>query len=80
MTSTSLHKIDNLEAIPFEAKDYSRFKYGCKITTNIFAEEMTELVIDRIKEAMIINGNIQNVYIYGAPYNVVPTASTVLAV
>ena len=79
MKSTSLHKIDNLEAIPFEAKDYSRFKYGCKITTNMFAEEMTELVIDRIKEAMIVNGSIQNIYIYGAPYNVIPTASTVLA-
>ena len=51
MTSTSLHKIDNLDAIPFEPKDYSRFKYGCKITTNIFAEDYKENCIT-LKKAL----------------------------
>lgn len=80
MKSSSIHKIENLESITFAPSDYSRFKYGCKITTNIFAEDMTEHVIERIKKVLFMNKNVRNIYIYGAPYNNVPTASTVLAV
>lgn len=75
MNRIAAHRFNNLQDITFNAKEYSKFKYGSTWHSFAFGVELGKALWVWVKEN-VANG--ETVHLSGAPYNNIPVASTAL--
>ncbi len=68
----SLHKIANEKQLPFNAAQYSKFKFGDAESTNQFSLELATAFIEQNKTFLLQNTDI---VFLPSPFNHIPTAS-----
>lgn len=74
-SSYSLHKIINENQCPFDANEYSWFKFGDKQYAEKFAEELFEGFIEKYSDLLLSK---KEIIILPSPYLSIPTASNFL--
>lgn len=76
MSSICVHKIDDANKLPFNANQYSRFKFGSKEIARKFGEELAKQFIDyylsKYSDKMI---NKKQIVVVSSPYQFIPTAT-----
>ncbi|ENA1795384.1 phosphoribosyltransferase family protein [Flavobacterium psychrophilum] len=74
-SSYSLHKIDNENQCPFDANEYSWFKFGDKQYAEKFATELFDGFIEKYGDLLLSK---KDIVILPSPYLSIPTASNFL--
>src|SRR6218665_2324102 len=73
----SLHHIHDLNLIPFDAADYSKFKFGDGEVAKAFGQELGRHFIEEQGAALLQE---EDIVFVPSPYNAIPTASNALSV
>jgi len=71
MKTLSVHGIRDREYIPFDADDYSRFKFGCKEIAKQYGEDLADTFIRELMISPITN----QIVVISSPFCFIPTAT-----
>ncbi len=71
MKTYSLHKITDRDKIPFSAKNYSKFKFGCKTVSKEYGYALANGFIQELQTNPIEN----QIVIISSPFCFIPTAT-----